>query len=158
MKQMVLSNMAYRVHGQPMFKLLSKVKTLEAQGKSIIHFEIGEPNFDTPKHIVDACCRSLKLGHTHYSDSMGNRDFREIICKNNVHTRGFEPDLGQVLVVSGANSIIFYAVSAVANPGDEVIISDPCFLTYTSVLEMCGITAVRVPLRESKRFVSPNQI
>jgi acetolactate synthase-1/2/3 large subunit len=149
---MKLSSLAYRVHGQPMFKVLSKVKSLEAQGKSIIHFEIGEPDFDTPKHIINACHKSLLAGHTHYTDSMGNMDFRKIICKNNLHTRGFEPSPDQVLVVSGANSIIYYAVAAVANPGDEVIISDPCFPTYSSVLTMCGVKAVTVPLKEENKF------
>ncbi|GHU56400.1 aminotransferase [Spirochaetia bacterium] len=156
---MMLSNMAYRVNGQPMFKVLSRVKDLEAQGKSIIHFEIGEPDFDTPKHIVEACCNSLHSGHTHYTDSMGNRDFREVICRNNTHTRGFLPTMDQVLIVSGANSIIFYAAAAVANPGEEIIISDPCFPTYTSVLEMLGINAVKIPLRESNKFcIVPDEI
>jgi aspartate/methionine/tyrosine aminotransferase len=156
---MKLSNMASHVNGQPMFKVLSKIKQLESQGKSIIHFEIGEPDFNTPRHIIESCCASLYKGNTHYTDSMGNRDFREIICKNNIHTRGFKPTLEQVLVVSGANSIIFYAIAAVANPGDEVIISDPCFPTYTSVLGMLGVKAVKVPLKETNRFcMDPDDI
>lgn len=156
---MTLSDMANRVKGQPMFKVLSRVKSMEAQGKSIVHFEIGDPDFDTPKHIVEACYKSILAGHTHYADSMGNRDFREIICKNNIHTRGFEPSLEQVLIVAGANSIIFYAVASAANPGDEVIITDPCFPTYTSVIDMCGVKAVKVPLLESNKFcINPQDI
>jgi acetolactate synthase-1/2/3 large subunit len=154
-----LSSMAKRVQGQPMFKMLSKVKSLEAQGRSIIHFEIGEPDFDTPKHIVESCYKSMLAGHTHYTDSMGNIDFRKIICKNNLNTRGFEPCLEQVLVVSGANSIIYYAVAATADPDDEVIITDPCFPTYSSVLAMCGVKAVTIPLIEKNNFcIAPEDL
>jgi aspartate/methionine/tyrosine aminotransferase len=147
-----LSQVAERVEGQPMFKVLSKVKAMESRGASIIHFEIGEPDFDTPEHIVEACCDSLRSGHTHYTDSQGNRDFREAVCKHILKTRGFEPAPEQVLAVTGANSIIYYTVATVANPGDDVIISDPCFPTYTSVLKMCGMNALTVPLKEANKF------
>jgi len=149
---MFLSNAALRVEGQPMFKLLSRVKSMEAQGKKIIHFEIGDPDFDTPTHISKACCDAIYAGKTHYTDSMGVLDFRKIISEYVKNARGFTPDISQVLVAPSANSSIYNSVQCIANPGDEVIISDPCFPTYTSVLNLLGVCGVRVKLKEENEF------
>ena len=147
-----LSDSANKLEGQPMFKVLANVQELERKGKNIVHFEIGDPDFDTPKNIVDAACNSLKNHNTHYSSSMGLRSFKEEVIKATKSSRGFKPSLDQVLITPGANIIIFYAVSCLVNPGDEVIVPDPGFPTYYSVIKFCGAKAVRVALKEQNKF------
>lgn len=147
-----LSDAAELLQGQPMFKILSAIKEKERQGENIIHFEIGDPDFPTPRNIIDAAERALENGYTHYSDPMGDYEFRKLISENNGKTRGFEPDINQVLVSPGANILIYYAVRCLVNPGDEVIVPDPCFPTYLSVFRFCGVKPVFVPLKEQYAF------
>jgi len=148
----ILSDSAYLLKGQPMFKIQSKIKALERDGKKIVHFEIGDPDFPTPTNIIDAATKALKEGYTHYSESMGDYDFREVIAENNLITRGFKPEINQILVTPGANIMIYYAVRCLVNPGDEVIVQDPCFPTYLSVFNFCGVKPVFVPLYEKNEF------
>ena len=147
-----LSLAASNVVGQPMFKMLDKVQKLERSGIEILHFELGEPNFDTPNNIVDAACVALKNGHTHYVSSMGLYEFREAIRDATFNSRGFKPDLDQVLVTPGANAIIYLAISCLVNPGEEVIIPNPGFPTYDSAVNFVGAKAVHVPLYEKNLF------
>lgn len=147
-----LSDAAYRLQGQPMFKILSKIKEMERQGEHVVHFEIGDPDFSTPKNIVEAGVEALRNGLTHYSDSMGDYDFRSVVAENNMNSRGFKPDIDQILVTPGANIMIYYAVRCLVNPGDEVIVQDPCFPTYLSVFNFCGVKPVGVPLYEKNGF------
>ena len=154
-----LSDAANLLEGQPMFKILSRIKELEREGKHIVHFEIGDPDFNTPQNIVNASINALNDNLTHYSDSLGDYEFRELICKNNLNSRGFEPDIDQVLVTPGANIIIYYAVRCLVNPGDEVIVQDPCFPTYLSVFKFCGVKPVFVPLKKENEFrLDPNDL
>lgn len=83
-----LSDAAELLQGQPMFKILSAIKEKERQGENIIHFEIGDPDFPTPRNIIDAAERALENGYTHYSDPMGDYEFRKLISENNGKTRG----------------------------------------------------------------------
>lgn len=147
-----LSKAAELIHGQPMFKVLSKIKEKERQGKDIIHFEIGDPDFKTPDNIISAGCNALKNGITHYADSIGDFELRNVIKEKNVLLRGFEPDLNQILISPGANILIYYAIRCLVNPGDEVILPDPCFATYISVLNFCKVNPVFVPLKEENGF------
>jgi aspartate aminotransferase len=147
-----LSKAAQNVEGQPMFKVLDKVQKLERMGRNILHFELGEPNFETPENIVDAACSALHNGQTHYTSSMGLFSFREAIQNTTKISRGFEPDIDQILVTPGANAIIYLAISCLVNPGEEVIVPDPGFPTYYSAIRYCGATPVKVPLYESNQF------
>lgn len=147
-----LSIAALNVEGQPMFKVLDKVQKLERSGREIFHFELGEPNFNTPPNIIEAACQALKSGETHYTSSMGLYAFREVIQQTTEISRGFKPDIGQVLVTPGANAIIYLAVSCLVNPGEEVIVPDPGFPTYYSAIKYCGAIPVTVPLHESNQF------
>ncbi len=159
MKQKSLSDAAYRVEGQPMFKVLDKVKKLEKKGEHIIHFELGDPDFDTPKHIVEAAYDSLKKGETHYTSSMGLPDLRVAASEVTLASRNFKPNIEQVLVTPGANILIYLAVKCLVNPGEEVIVPDPGFPTYYSVLKLCQVTPVRVPLLEKNKFrMNPDDI
>jgi len=147
-----LSDAALNVDGQPMFKMLDKVQELERSGREILHFELGEPNFDTPKNIVDAACNALTNGETHYVSSMGLHELRESVQKTTQISRGFKPDIEQILVTPGANAIIYLAVSCLVNAGEEVIVPDPGFPTYYSAIRYCGAIPVTVPLHESNKF------
>lgn len=147
-----LSRAALNVEGQPMFRMLDKVQKQERAGCRILHFELGEPNFDTPPNIVEAACHALKNGDTHYTSSMGVYAFREVVQQATQVSRGFKPDIEQILVTPGANAIIYLAVSCLVDPGEEVIVPDPGFSTYYSAIRYCGATPVSVPLHESNQF------
>lgn len=147
-----LSIAAMNVEGQPMFKMLDKVQKHERSGREILHFELGEPNFDTPPNIVAAACDALKNGETHYTSSMGLYAFREVVQRTTEFSRGFKPDIDQILVTPGANAIIYLAVSCLVNQGEEVIVPDPGFPTYYSAIRYCGAIPVTVPLREFNQF------
>ena len=147
-----LSKLSKRIDGQPMFKLLDKVKKLEQEGRDIIHFEIGDPDFETPENIANAGINAIKNGFTHYTSSYGITEFRQKICETTEKSRGFKPDLNQVLVTPGANIAIFYAISCVVDPGEEIIVPDPGFPTYYSTIKMCDVIPVRIPLLESNKF------
>ena len=154
-----LSELSNRIDGQPMFKLLDKVKKLENEGKKIIHFEIGDPDFATPENISNAGIDAIKNGFTHYESSSGLTEFRQKICETTEMSRGFKPNIDQVLVTPGANIAIFYAISCIVNPGEEIIVPDPGFPTYYSTIKMCDAKAVRIPLLESNKFrMNPKDI
>lgn len=149
---MIMSNIAQQIDGQPMFKILDEASKLERSGKDILHFELGEPDFDTPKHIIDAAIDSLHSGETHYTSSFGLYDFRLAIQQTTLISRKFTPDIEQILVTPGANSIIYLAIKCLANPGDEIIVPDPGFPTYYSAIKACGAVAIPVTLYEKDAF------
>jgi len=154
-----LSKIAYKIEGQPMFKVLDRVQKLEQKGEKIIHFEIGDPDFNTPAHIIEAAYSSMKKGETHYTSSMGLYDMRVAVCEATSFSRGFKPSVEQVLVTPGANIIIYLAIKCLVNPGEEVIVPDPGFPTYYSDIKLCEVIPVRVPLVEKKRFrMSPEDV
>lgn len=158
-KKSTLSDAAYRIEGQPMFKVLDNVQKLEKQGEDIVHFEIGDPDFSTPSHIIEAAYRSMKKGETHYTSSMGLYDMRVAAIDATSFSRGFTPSLEQVLITPGANIIIYLVVKCLVNPGEEVIFPDPGFPTYYSVIKLCGAVPARVPLREKNKFrMNPKDI
>ena len=147
-----LSSMALRSRGQPMFSILQEAQSLERTGKNILHFELGDPDFDTPKNITESACNALMEGNTHYAPSMGIFEFREAIAETTLSSRGFKPELDQVLVTPGGNPIIFLTIACTTNPGDEVIVPDPGFPSYFSSIDICGAKAVSVPLKEENSF------
>ena len=154
-----LSQVTSKIDGQPMFKYLDMAKSLEANGQHLIHMEIGEPDFDTPKNVTWAAVQSLSNGETHYGSSFGLQEFREAVQFATERSRGFRPDLDQVLITPGANIAIYYAVFCLVDPGFEVIVPDPGFSTYYSNIKMCGAVPVRVPLKEENEFrMSPDDI
>lgn len=150
---------AQNLVGQPMFRMLSKIQDLEKQGKQILHFELGDPDFPTPTNISEAAIKSIREGNTHYVNSMGIRELREAAQLTTKLSRGFEPGIDQVLVTPGANYIIFLAISTLVNPGEEIIIPDPCFPTYTSAANFVGAKTVFVPVHEENNFrLSPDDV
>lgn len=147
-----LSRVTKNIDGQPMFKYLDRAKAMEAQGKHLIHMEIGEPDFDTPMNVTWAAVKSLASGETHYGSSYGLMEFRQAVQFATERSRGFRPDIDQILITPGANIAIFYAIFCLVDPGYEVIVPDPGFSTYYSNIKMCGAVPVRVPLKEENQF------
>ncbi len=134
-----------------MFQLLSLAKKIESEGKEVIHFEIGDPSFGSPKAAIKKAKQSLDENKTHYTDSFGILSLRKKIASyTNLHW-GFEPDLDQILICP-ANALIDFSFRCIANPKDEIILPDPSFPTYNSVLKYTGIKPCYVPLRPENGF------
>jgi aspartate/methionine/tyrosine aminotransferase len=156
---MRLSKLGEAMQGQPMFKILERAQELERQGRKIYHFELGEPDFDTPANIVNSAVKALTDGKTHYAPSSGLYDLRVAAAQTTEKSRGFLPSLDQILVTPGANSIIYLAIKCLVDPGDEVIVPDPGFPTYLSAIAACDATAVAVQLKPENQFaITPEDI
>jgi len=147
-----LSRIAGNLQGQKMFQILAEARKLEREGWGIIHLEIGDPDFASPPNVESAACAALNAGQTHYVESAGLIEFREQAAKTTLRSGGFMPSIEQVLVTPGANIQLYLAIACTTNPGDEVIITDPCFVSYTSIIELCGAKAIRVPLYVENGF------
>jgi aspartate aminotransferase len=135
------------------FEVLARAKALEATGKTVIHLEIGEPDFPTAGHISQAAVEALQGGHTHYVPAPGIAPLRESVAAFLDRTgrlRGVSP--GRVVVTPGAKPIMFFTILALCGPGDEVLYPDPGFPMYESITSFAGATPVPVPLRESNGF------
>lgn len=141
-----------RLGTETAFEVLAKARALEGQGKNIIHLEIGEPDFDTPKNIIDAAVDALHKGWTHYGPSAGLPDLRQAVAEYVSRTRGVQVASNEVVVVPGGKPIIFFTVLAFAEPGDEVIYPNPGFPIYESMINYVGAQAVPIALREERGF------
>ncbi len=134
------------------FEVLARCKRLEAQGKSIIHLEIGEPDFDTPKNICEAAIKAIRDGHTHYSPSAGVPKAREVVAQYMSRTRNIDVPPDNVVIMPGVKPLVFDSVMAIINPGDEVIVPNPGYPTYESVTSFVGAKPVPLRLREENDF------
>ncbi len=134
------------------FEALARARALEAQGRDVVHLEIGEPDFDTPTHIVEAAVKALRDGHTHYGPTAGLPELREAIAADVSRTRGVAAAPGQVVVTPGGKPIIFFTILALAQPDDEVLCPNPSFPIYESMINFCGAKAVPVRLLEEEGY------
>lgn len=134
-----------------MFKLLAKINELEAQGKRILHFEMGDPQFPSPEAVVEAAYNAMRAGKTHYVNSMGISELRDAICDYTEERLGFSPTREQVLITP-ANAVIYFLIRCVVNSGEEVIYPDPGFPTYHSAISFTGAKGIPVQLREGNQF------
>src|SRR3954463_14936472 len=141
-----------RLGTETAFEVLVKAKALEAQGRDIIHLEIGEPDFDTPNNIIEAGCDALRKGFTHYGPSAGMMELREVIARHVSETRRVNAKPDEVVVVPGGKPIIFFSILALAEEGDEVIYPNPGFPIYESMIDYVGAKAVPIQLREEMDF------
>ena len=141
-----------RLGTETAFSVLAKAKELEAQGREIIHLEIGEPDFDTPEHIVEAGCRALRGGQTHYTPAAGIPELRAAIAAEVARTRGIAVDPAQVVVTPGGKPIMYFVITALVERGDEVLMPNPAFPIYESMVNFVGATPVFVPLRQEHAF------
>ena len=134
------------------FEVLARAKALEAQGKSIIHLEIGEPDFDTPRHIVEAAHKALDDGWTHYGPASGDMNLKEAIVDEIKSSRNVNIGVENVVVTPGAKPIMFFGILSCVEEGDEVIYPNPGFPIYESMINFIGAKPVPLTLREEKDF------
>lgn len=134
------------------FVMLAKARALEAQGRSIIHLEVGEPDFDTPAHIKEAGIAAIRANRTHYTPSMGIAELRDAIAAHVSRTRGVPVTREQVVVGPGGKPVIAMTLLALLNRGDEVVIPDPAYPAYRSIVTYVGAVPVSVPLQERLGF------
>ena len=133
-------------------EVLARAKALEAQGRDVIHLEIGEPDFETPDNIKRAGIKALQDGYTHYGPSAGLPEAREAIARYISRDRGVDVARDQVLITPGAKSIIFFTMLGLVEPGDEVIYPNPGFPNYGMTIDLLGAKGVPVPLEEDRGF------
>jgi aspartate/methionine/tyrosine aminotransferase len=134
------------------FEVLARARALEAQGRRVVHLEIGEPDFDTAPHVKAAATLALEEGYTHYGPSAGLLPAREAVARYVARTRGIPVDPDQVVITPGAKPVLFFTIMAVVDEGDEVLLPDPGFPIYESVVRFVGARPVPVPLYQSRAF------
>jgi len=141
-----------RLGTETAFNVLARAKALEAKGHDVVHLEIGEPDFDTPANIIEAAANALRNGWTHYTPAAGIPILRETIATHIADTRGITVTPEQVVVTPGGKPIMFYAVLALVEPGDEVVMPNPTFPIYESMVNYIGAKPVFVKLAEEEGF------
>jgi aspartate/methionine/tyrosine aminotransferase len=150
---MKLAGRMSRIGTESAFEVLRRARALEAQGRSIIHLEIGEPDFPTPQHIVDAGKAALDQGFTHYGPTQGLPELRTSIASYVSRTRGIEVGPDRVTVVPGGKPIMFFPMMALLEEGDEAIYPNPGFPIYESMIKFCGATPVPYPSLDSASLI-----
>jgi aspartate/methionine/tyrosine aminotransferase len=153
--ELQLARRMSRLGTETAFEVLNKARALERQGRDIIHLEIGEPDFDTPRNVVEAGVDALRKGWTHYGPSAGLPELRQTIAESVSQTRGVKVTSQEVVVVPGGKPIIFFAVLALIDEGDEVIYPNPGFPIYESMVNYVGARAVPIRLCEERDFSLP---
>jgi len=141
-----------RLGTETAFEVLNKARELERKGKEIVHLEIGEPDFDTPKNVVDAAVDALRKGWTHYGPSAGLPELRDAIAQEVSRSRGVKVSSDEVVVVPGGKPIIFFSILALADVEDEIVYPNPGFPIYESMIRYVGARAVPIRLREERDF------
>jgi aspartate/methionine/tyrosine aminotransferase len=149
---MKLAERMSRIGVETAFEVLVRARELEAAGRSVIHLEIGEPDFDTPRHIVEAAKRALDEGWTHYGPTQGYPELREAVAAYVSRTRGIPVEPREISIVPGGKPILFFPMLAVLEAGDEVLYPNPGFPIYESMIRFLGAVPVAMPLVEERGF------
>lgn len=148
-----LSDATHRLGIESSFEVLAQARALEATGREIVHLEIGEPNFDTPSHIKEAAIRALEADHTHYTPSAGLPALRAVVAEYAARFRGIAPFTPEhVILGPGCKPLVWNILSAVLEPGDEMLYASPAYPAYACAAGYLGATPVPVPLLESSNF------
>jgi aspartate aminotransferase len=150
--ELQLARRMSRLGTETAFEVLNKARALERQGKSIVHLEIGEPDFDTPVNVIEAGVEALHQGWTHYGPAAGLPELRQTIAEYVSRTRGVKVVPEEVVVVPGGKPIIFFTIMALIDEGDEVIYPNPGFPIYESMIHYVGGKALLTQLREDRDF------
>ena len=141
-----------RLGTESAFEVLVRARELEARGQEVIHLEIGEPDFNTARNIVEAAKQALDNGWTHYGPPAGLPELREVVAKDAGARRGISVDPSEVVITPGGKPIMFFSILALAEPGDEVLYPNPGFPIYASMINFAGAKAVPYPLVEETGF------
>jgi aspartate/methionine/tyrosine aminotransferase len=141
------------------FEVSARARALEATGRSVIHLQVGEPDFDTPANIREAAKRALDVGKTHYPPFPGIPELRAAIAADSSTRRGFEVTPDRVFVTVGGKGVMYYAIQALVDAGDEVIVPDPGYPIYESVTRFVGGVPVPLPIRQENQFrLDPDEL
>jgi aspartate/methionine/tyrosine aminotransferase len=149
---MKLSSRQSRLGTETAFETLAKAKKLEAEGKNIVHLEIGEPDFDSPSYVIDAAKEALDQGFTHYGPSAGQPELRNAIAIHQGEFNGYSISPENVIVTPGGKPVMFFSLLALIEEGDEVIYPNPGFPIYESMINYSGGKPIPMKLEESKDF------
>lgn len=149
---MKLASRSERLGTETAFEVLARAKKLEAEGRDIVHLQIGEPDFDTPPNIIEAGVEALRNGFTHYGPSPGMPDVRARIAEEIAQTRDIEVSAENVVVTPGGKPIIFFTMLSLVDRGDEVLYPNPGFPIYESMINYVGGVPVPMQLHESREF------
>jgi aspartate aminotransferase len=148
----MLAKRMERLGTETAFEVLARAKALEAEGRDIVHLEIGEPDFDTPQNIIDKAVEALRSGYTHYGPAAGMPEVRKVFAEHIARDRGIDVGPDNVVIVPGGKPIIYFPLTALVDPGDEVIYPNPGFPIYESVINFLEGKAVPLKLAEEKDF------
>jgi aspartate aminotransferase len=152
MRKLRLADCMSRLGNEGAFEVLVRARALEAEGKQVVHLEIGEPDFPTAPNIVDAAKRALDQGWTHYGPPAGFPELREAVAEDIGRRRGISVDPAEVVITPGAKPIMFYTILALVEPGDEVLYPDPGFPIYSSMINFVGASPVPYSMPEERGF------
>ena len=141
-----------RLGTESAFEVLAHARRLEAEGRSIVHLEIGEPDFATPDNIIDAAVRAMRDGATHYTPASGIREVRERTAAYVTRHTGVPTQFENIVLTPGSKNLLLFALLALVEEGDEVIVPDPGYAIYRSLTEFIGATAVSLPLLQANDF------
>jgi aspartate/methionine/tyrosine aminotransferase len=147
-----LATRMQRLGTETAFEVLVRARLLEAQGKDVVHLEVGEPDFDTPENVIEAGAEALRSGWTHYGPAAGIPDLRDAIASYINGARNTAYNADQVVVTPGGKPVMFFTMLALLEAGDEAIYPDPGFPIYGSMINYSGAKPVPIPLRESSNF------
>ncbi len=147
------------LRGEPPIKFLTKANRMEREGRDVVRFEIGQPDFDSPENVKEAAKKALDEGFTNYVPTTGIPELKEAIQEDIEKTRGFRPSKEQIMVLPGAKPGLFFGLLATIQQGDEVIYQNPFYFTYDSMIGYLGAKKVQIPLHEEDQFrMTPEQI
>ncbi len=150
--ELQLARRMSRLGTETAFEVLNKARALERQGRSIVHLEIGEPDFDTPANVIEAGVNAMRKGWTHYGPAAGQPELRQALAEYVSRTRGVKVTPDEVVVVPGGKPIIFFTILSLIDEGDEVVYPNPGFPIYESMIHYVGGRAVPIQLREERDF------
>ena len=149
---MKISKLANELTGQKMFQIMDRARQLESSGRNIIHMEIGDPNFKSPPSAIESCKLALDDDCTHYVSSYGLNELREVGSAMTLRSRGYKPDIKQIVITAGANVQLFYTLACLVEPGDDVMVITPCFVTYEPLIRLIGANAICCEAKEENNF------
>ena len=149
---MKLADRMKRLGTESAFDVLARARNLEARGREIVHLEIGEPDFDTPAHVVEAGAEALRNGYTHYGPALGLPELRDAVAEYVSRTRGLDVTRDRVCISPGGKPIMFWTIMALCQEGDEVICPNPSYPIYESMANFVGATVIPLPILEEREF------
>ncbi|MFN2582284.1 MAG: pyridoxal phosphate-dependent aminotransferase [Candidatus Dormibacteria bacterium] len=149
---LTFANRMSRLGTETAFEVLAHARRLEAEGRSIVHLEIGEPDFATPQNIIDAAVHALRNGATHYTPASGILEVRDATARHVQRSTGVPTTLENIVITPGSKNILLFSLLSLVEEGDEVIIPDPGYPIYRSLVEFIGAKAVSLPVRQRNGF------